>query len=114
VERCVNGSADSLNFNVLLEQPRVLELWQIVTVMYFVSFDEDRNCDGKKLQGHGQQIVQHMQGASQRLHAVSPSTRGYNGIQFTQGILEDMDIVWNRSSSIDFYLIDSQSLNLSA
>jgi hypothetical protein len=55
-----------------------------------------------------------MQGASQRLHAVSPSTRGYNGIQFTQGILEDMDIVWNRSSSIDFYLIDSQSLNLSA
>lgn len=79
VGRGVNRSADCLILKHPLEQTRVVELWQIVTVVYYVSFGEDKNCDGKRLQGHVQQIVQHMQGASQRLHAVAPSTRGYNG-----------------------------------
>ena len=115
VGRCVSRSADCLIFEHPLEQPRVVELWQIVTVVYFVSFGEDRNCDGKKLQGHGQQIVQHMQGTSQRLHAVAPSTRGYSGIESTQGFPEDMDVVresteFNKLLSYRFSISKSISL----
>jgi hypothetical protein len=75
---CQQQSADSQIFTVPLEEPRVGELWQIVTVVYFVSFGEDEFCGGKKLQGRRQQIGEHMQGGRQRLHAVAPSTRGYN------------------------------------
>ena len=41
--------------------------------------------------------------AEQRLHAVAPSTRGYNDCGTMYGILEDM---FSESGSIDLYLID--------
>jgi hypothetical protein len=112
---CQQPSADSQIFTVPSEQPRVVELWQLVTVVYFVSFARTnfvvgRSC--KVVANRSANICKAKDSAYMQSHLPHVVTMTVDQLH---GVLEDMGVGCGKwSSSADFYLIDFQSPNLSA
>lgn len=71
------------SFHQQWKQPRVVEFWQIVTVVYLVFLPRTKLVVVGRSCGHRIWIDRHAR--PQRLHAVAPSTRGYNDSRSTHG-----------------------------